>query len=648
MWNYCLCTLVAALLVAAVEAEAGLERQGQERRYPAPHYSPVAPCPCDLAPARCDPGCCCDSDCAATPAPACSPSSPAPAPASLLPVVRVNSGFLGEFYVNPAKVESRAGWERLVGTLQPSWEVGPGPAEENSTAGYRAGAAVRTVYSRAAGLLGKLSLPAPTLTGRCASRAPVRFLEESHASCPALLTPNTCASGLNSLLDRQMFLMQFGRVAAEPEFPQVLSYSTRLQAAPTTVRYHRALQPEFFLSRPGTARSGPAHPAPDTLSQLGAGSRAGRGAPVFPAESEEYWPDRLVHFSQGRAVCREAVLAVVYTLGWAGQAVLSVEADILLGNLSLSATQSALLRQQFSVAWQDGAARTGPAPRLPRPGYLPGELLVSPGNSPVRAWASNAASSLCRDNQPSPVREGLDLSSGCLIAVTRAQLETDCTELAAGLARLQDRLLGAAATIARAGNISRLTPILRENASQAAGPACWVPAGARLTLLTTRQSHTGREAVVGARYRLVYSSWTWRCHRPLAQRYCSPVLLFPLSTEVEFITVPAVWHLQNTSRFWVKQVSSATDKYGRTEVFLHRLVSRVAGRFAGRTCSPCCSPGRWRCSSPCSPPHSWLSSSHPRSTSPPSNFSKQCMCIIVNKVVVNKCCLLYQNVSFSF
>ena len=62
---------------------------------------------------------------------------------------------------------------------------------------------------------------------------------------------------------------------------------------------------------------------------------------------------------------------------------------------------------------------------------------------------------------------------------------------------------------------------------------------------------------MGARYRLVYSSWTWRCHRPLAQRHCSPVLLFPLATEVEFITVPAVWHLQNTSRFWVKQVSNA-------------------------------------------------------------------------------------------
>ena len=49
---------------------------------------------------------------------------------------------------------------------------------------------------------------------------------------------------------------------------------------------------------------------------------------------------------------------------------------------------------------------------------------------------------------------------------------------------------------------------------------CCAPPAPPRSPFTTRQSHNGKEAVVGARYRLIYSSWTWRCHCSLAQRYC--------------------------------------------------------------------------------------------------------------------------------
>ena len=48
---------------------------------------------------------------------------------------------------------------------------------------------------------------------------------------------------------------------------------------------------------------------------------------------------------------------------------------------------------------------------------------------------------------------------------------------------------------------------------------CCAPPALPRSPFTTLQSHNGKDAV-DARYRLIYSSWTWRCHRSLAQRYC--------------------------------------------------------------------------------------------------------------------------------
>ena len=181
----------------------------------------------------------------------------------------------------------------------------------------------------------------------------------------------------------------------------------------------------------------------------------------------------------------------------------------------------------------------------------------------LRVWGANQASSLCADNRLSEIYFGENLRSGCYIRLEERQLE-NCQELLADITKVQSSLVRSQ-YVARGGDLNFTGPpesflsVLRENVTGPGGDGegCAVPARLRLTMLVVRLEVGGRQILRlnGVRVTPIYHRWTWRCR--VARRgpgKCSGVQHFPLSSEVEFLEIPNIWHQQNTTRFWLKQV----------------------------------------------------------------------------------------------
>ena len=61
----------------------------------------------------------------------------------------------------------------------------------------------------------------------------------------------------------------------------------------------------------------------------------------------------------------------------------------------------------------------------------------------------------------------------------------------------------------------------------------------------------------GLKVSKVYQEWTWpKCKWKMSgSEGCREPKSFLLTSEVEFLEIPNVWHHQNTTKFWLKQVS---------------------------------------------------------------------------------------------
>ena len=211
--------------------------------------------------------------------------------------------------------------------------------------------------------------------------------------------------------------------------------------------------------------------------------------------------------------------------------------------------------------------------RSGNPGYDRGKSLVfarkikeaefeeDPGG--LRLWGSNRASSLCAENMLSELYFGENIISGCNIRLQQSQLE-NCQDLVADITRVQSSLVSSQYA-ARGGDRNftgapaSLLSILRENVTgpTGEGEGCAVPAKLRITVMVVRLQPGDREIfrLNGIRVTPIYQRWTWKCRiARRGQRKCSKVQHFPLSTELEFLKIPNIWHHQNTSRFWLKQV----------------------------------------------------------------------------------------------
>ena len=193
----------------------------------------------------------------------------------------------------------------------------------------------------------------------------------------------------------------------------------------------------------------------------------------------------------------------------------------------------------------------------------------------LRVWGSNRASSLCADTELSELYFGENIISGCHIRLQESQLE-NCQDLVADIRKIQNSLVRAQ-YVARGGNLNftgalaNFVSVLRENVTEppGEGEGCAVPAKLRLTVLVVRLEAGGREILRlnGVRVTPIYQRWTWRCRiARRGPRECSKVQHFQLSTELEFLEIPNIWHQQNTTRFWLKQVRWKLDSPNRENI----------------------------------------------------------------------------------
>ena len=59
----------------------------------------------------------------------------------------------------------------------------------------------------------------------------------------------------------------------------------------------------------------------------------------------------------------------------------------------------------------------------------------------------------------------------------------------------------------------------------------------------------------GLKVSTVSEKWYWKCKTKVrGSKNCDEAQKFLLATELEFLEIPNVWHHQNTTRFWLKQV----------------------------------------------------------------------------------------------
>ena len=243
----------------------------------------------------------------------------------------------------------------------------------------------------------------------------------------------------------------------------------------------------------------------------------------------------------------------------------------------------------FTHSPPEGGAARQPRPRSGNPGYSAAAPLVfasrlgegdagprfrlEPGG--LRVWGDNGPSSLCAENAPAGPRFGLSTVSGCAVRLARPQLQR-CAELRASVREIQ-RGLVRAEYVARLGNLDttdpgNFVPVLQEEEEEEeeagpgqegdseSGPGCVVQAGLRVTVLTVAvPAEDGRaepiQKINGLKVVPVYEKWLWRCKSKIkGSRKCDGFRDFMLWTEVEFLEIPNMWHHQNTSRFWLKQV----------------------------------------------------------------------------------------------
>ena len=222
----------------------------------------------------------------------------------------------------------------------------------------------------------------------------------------------------------------------------------------------------------------------------------------------------------------------------------------------------------------------------------------------VKVWGDNRPGSLCRDNSVTSVKFGTNLISGCYIKLSASQLH-NCSLLLQQIHQIQQSLINSPEFVAKTGDLNftrapdDFVPVIFENSTKKSQmatetpflSACSVPAKIKLTFLTitidgkyfiacyaTKHSSFVAEGAAvrkinGLKITPVYQSWVWRCKTNLFNGDCDKsdsLQSFFLSTQVEFLEIPNIWHHQNTSRFWLKQVNM---------IFLHTKISTMFSRI---------------------------------------------------------------------
>ena len=514
------------------------------------------------------------------------------------------------------KLTGHAQYERLMeetGKLPSSYED---PARHafiiNNTEHYMHGTSIKSVYNMKDGIVGKLGLPVETLTGMCV-QAPVRYLVNQASSCSKRMTREACKAGQGTVLDISVYLAGDKEAAASGLLAQVLSFNNHLNVTSTKVNYYMTDSPEAYLFGIKQERkSEKGHEA--TLEELIAKTRVSSSKVKFSENVRNIRIQKLegqpgsITYDEGRGVCRNVVLEVRYELVWSGIQIKEVRADILTGDIDLSSltdhgknrTKAYLLqffKAKFSHVRLSNKTTGGQREIVHRsgnPGYnmgmpivfaviqenkVNGKMQIRHNSVGLQTWGHNSPSSSCQDSSLIKIGFGVDTISECYVTVTRSELK-NCKKLAAKLRHFVFNLTRSVA-VSKYGtdnftdpnnfvrivrdelklNLTGSNNNLTETWLEKVEEVCGVPARMRTTFLYTDSGNIqGRQVnlINGVRVRLIYENWRWICPRINGRKRagCSNRQRFPIRSEVEFVEVPAVWHNQNTTKFWLIQVTA--------------------------------------------------------------------------------------------
>jgi len=616
-------------------------------KYPLQFYNEVSPCPCDLTENRCDTYCCCDQDCDSdyhgnwTCLPGlhggfdpgtfvtnnCSyePQLFDTDWNSILCLVKSRSSYLGLYYEEQTEIDPQ---------LKPATTSPLGSFAKSISEGqiqrkiYKHGRPVRVVYNESEGIYGHLNLPAKLGSG--CSWSPVQYLVDSTAKCSKIVTPDKCSK--NSLLDYQMYLMPLPRGMDVGNIPKVLKIPYKNDVIELEVNYFYALEPENYISNHGKRKT--MKLPNDIISQIDSiddilanldkseafqngfrGSSDGKCVKMEQFPKDDFHQEDQVHLENGFK-CINAVLEVNYKFFWRGNEITKMNANILLGNLTLilekqmettgrkakvlSSTQFQELHLIFSVDYQYDTNKPDLVKKSGNPGYNIGEPIRGFHNetkeeSAPKIWYSHDASSLCRTSSLRWISFLEDTQSGCFLQLSRKNF-TDCEQLRNEISRIQAELIEMELLIAKGGSdvdrnyttysndfseenerddMRQTVPILFEdfssrikeekNGTRNMHQECQVPSHLHVEVMYSNTT-TGIYRISGFKINYFPEKWSWIC---LHQHNSCETKKFQLKSSVQFIQVPVVWHFQNTSKFSYDCFRCTSNSWCRSKVVLY-------------------------------------------------------------------------------
>lgn len=283
-----------------------------------------------------------------------------------------------------------------------------------------------------------------------------------------------------------------------------------------------------------------------------------------------------VFFDSEVKLCSNLVLQVEYQIFWNGTSISRVRANVLLGDVELSISpdiEAKFLQQHFRVKFIH-ANQLRKSSKIVRklsgnPGYEVGAPLTSgtfdngtfkPLNRGITVWKTTA-SSLCRDSTLAPIGFGVNVQGGCLLRLSRLDFY-DCYSLEDKILALQSALIRSQ-FVARGGNVNwtsetDFVPIIYDDDERyvtinSTFPQCWIPSVLSVEILFSNSNPRPLkriDRINGVRVVPKYETWSWICYE---LDDCSGQQSFELSVSIQFGEIPLEWHLQNTSRFWIRQ-----------------------------------------------------------------------------------------------
>ena len=477
---------------------------------------------------------------------------------ALLCVSDHHSSFLGRYYEDVRVVKSGPVLDfrfKSFSDAQTNYErdvQSAGVVADESKEAYEYGESVRTVYDQELGITGKLHLPANGFGSGACIASPIKFLVPFSSSCQVdLRQDDICSGGNGSFLDYLLYLKPASHGKSYPSVKAALNASN---SAKVKLKYFTSQAAYKYIKTSG--RNSNLTPkrvdiAPEIMNNLI------QNSPEFFGD-ERKGGSLDLFYDALRDVCANVILEVHYIFRWSGNQIDQVEANIILGNVTMEShsEEKRTVTQLFSAEFKHSSDR-GQKKRPGNPGYEMGRPLISG----MKTW-SGVSSSLCRDDPGRDVAFGENVLTGCLIQLEKFNF-TDCQSLSSAIQDIQN-VMTYSEHVAKGGtqdnaNDTHISVIYEDDLggnwtkidyTRLPVDVCSVPSQVQVQILYSKalvESATDIYRINGVRVKQRFSNWTWTCVQVSAGK-CEDVVNYQLRLDVFFEEIPLRWHLQNTSR----------------------------------------------------------------------------------------------------